>query len=110
MPGPTAAEELGLWACALLNPLPALGVAPELRAGCLNSTDSVDRLRVVLAGAERSLSHLQTPTLLARLGRLLARAWPAAPSLRACTSLLVPLTALLAYFFTGELPPLTGDY
>ena len=52
--GTIPAEELGLWAAALINPLPALGVAPEIRQRALESTDSVSRLQIVLGAAEVS--------------------------------------------------------
>lgn len=35
-PEPALAEELGLWAAALLNPLPPLGIVPELRLQALS--------------------------------------------------------------------------
>jgi len=42
------------------------GIAPELRADALNATDSLGRLRIVLAGVEVSLHHLQAPALAER--------------------------------------------
>ena len=74
MPDASQTAELGLWAAALVNPLPALGVAPELRVDALNCTDSIARLRIVLSGIEISLSHLQTAGLPEWLGSLLAQA------------------------------------
>ena len=73
MPSASRPAELGLWAAALVNPLPALGVAPELRVDALNCTDSLARLRIVLTGVELSLSHLQTPGLPDWLAALLSR-------------------------------------
>lgn len=43
MPRAEEHEALGLWAAALLNPLPALGVAPEIRQRALDATDSLTR-------------------------------------------------------------------
>ena len=40
-------EALGLWAAALVNPLPPLGLARELRHDALRSTNSLERLRLV---------------------------------------------------------------
>mmetsp|Transcript_41914 Transcript_41914/g.84112 ORF Transcript_41914/g.84112 Transcript_41914/m.84112 type:complete len:128 (-) Transcript_41914:207-590(-) len=57
------AEELGLWAAALLNPLPALGLAPEIRQRALESTDSISRIHLVLGAAEVSLAHMLRPRL-----------------------------------------------
>mmetsp|Transcript_6298 Transcript_6298/g.17667 ORF Transcript_6298/g.17667 Transcript_6298/m.17667 type:complete len:120 (+) Transcript_6298:687-1046(+) len=61
MPTLSKAEELGLWAAAFINPLPPLGVAPEIRLPALMEQDSVARLRDVLRAAESSLGHLRTP-------------------------------------------------
>lgn len=55
------AEMLGLWCAALINPLPPLGVAPEIRLQALECTDSVERLRLVLVAAESSLQHMRAP-------------------------------------------------
>lgn len=77
MPPVDDLEGLGLWGAALLNPLPALGVAPEIRQRVLECTDSLARLRVVLEATELSLQHLHAPRLFSwlgggwRLGRLL---------------------------------------
>lgn len=54
---------------ALLNPLPPLGVAPEIRLQALECTDSVERLRLVLIAADSSLQHMRTPKF--RLGNFL---------------------------------------
>jgi hypothetical protein len=56
-------EALGLWVAACVNPLPPLGVAPELRVAALEQVDSVARLRVVLNGLELSIRHLRAPSL-----------------------------------------------
>jgi hypothetical protein len=51
-------ERLGLWAAAVINPLPPLGVAPEIRVLALEMTDSRARLALVLQAAERSLAMI----------------------------------------------------
>lgn len=52
-------EALGLWAAALINPLPALGVATEIRQAALDLTEPTARLGLVLLAAERSLDGLR---------------------------------------------------
>ncbi|CAJ1433812.1 unnamed protein product [Effrenium voratum] len=51
--------KLALWAAALINPLPPLGLAPELRAEVLAAEDPQERLQRVRAGLQSSLAHLQ---------------------------------------------------
>ena len=53
---PTA---FALWVAALLNPLPALGVAPELRASVLMAVSAEQRLLVVERGLRRSIANLR---------------------------------------------------
>jgi hypothetical protein len=53
---PTA---LALWAAALLNPLPALGVAPEIRPAVLIASSAENRLAAVERGIRRSLENLR---------------------------------------------------
>jgi len=50
---------MALWAAALLNPLPPLGVAPELRADVLAAETVAARLQVVKRGLKASLEHLR---------------------------------------------------
>ncbi|CAE7350469.1 LONRF1 [Symbiodinium natans] len=50
---------MALWAAALLNPLPPLGVAPELRADVLAAETAAARLQVVKRGLSASLEHLR---------------------------------------------------
>ena len=52
------AEAYGLYAAALINPLPPLGVAPEVRIDALRATDSLARLRLVDRALALSLRHL----------------------------------------------------
>jgi Lon protease-like protein len=49
MPPETELEALGLWGAAVINPLPPLGVAPEIRVLALESTESMVRLRSLLS-------------------------------------------------------------
>ena len=57
---PTAfAPRFALWVAALLNPLPALGVAPELRASVLMAASAEQRLVVVERGLRRSIANLR---------------------------------------------------
>jgi hypothetical protein len=47
MPPPEEADELCFWAGALLNPLPKLGVAKEVRAALLDAPDCLRRVQLV---------------------------------------------------------------
>lgn len=71
MPAETELEQLGLWGAAVVNPLPPLGVAPEIRINALEATDSVVRLRLLLAALETSLQAMTAPRV--SLRRLLRR-------------------------------------
>ena len=51
-------ERLGLWAAAVINPLPPLGVAPEIRILALEMSDTRARLALVLQATERSLAMI----------------------------------------------------
>ncbi|CAE8601955.1 unnamed protein product [Polarella glacialis] len=51
--------KMAMWVAALLNPLPPLGVAPELRAPVLAADSVAARLAVVKNGLEASLVHLR---------------------------------------------------
>ncbi|KAG8461290.1 hypothetical protein KFE25_010477 [Diacronema lutheri] len=58
MPSSGDADERALWCAALINPLPALGVAFEIRPAVLTA-DSVElRLQIVRGALERSIAHL----------------------------------------------------
>lgn len=58
MPPPEAAGHLALWVAALINPLPALGVAYEIRPAVLAAPTVTERLRVVREGIEGSIGHV----------------------------------------------------
>ena len=77
-PRPEELEALGLWAAACLNPLPPLGVAPEIRLRAIEETDTLARLRLVLSAAEDSLAAMgasrRTPILRRIVGAALSGA------------------------------------
>lgn len=52
-------EHFGLWAAALINPLPPLGVAPEIRTAALTSTNSIERLYAVSEALGQSLEQVR---------------------------------------------------
>eukprot|EP00435_Cladocopium_sp_Y103_P044461 s1291_g12.t1 len=58
-PPATQLGALMLWVAALLNPLPPLGLAFELRPQVLAAQDAAARLGVVRQGLENSLAHLR---------------------------------------------------
>lgn len=49
-----------LWVAALINPLPALGVAMEIRPAVLQATSTANALAVVTSGILSSIAHLNT--------------------------------------------------
>lgn len=61
MPSVSEAEKLGLWVAALINPLPGLGVAPEIRLSALKTLDTLERLNVVLNATKGSIDYM-TPS------------------------------------------------
>ena len=63
-----------LWLAALLNPLPALGVAPEIRGHVLAKTNWSARLECVKTGLDASLENC------ARFARLASPEWDGIPS------------------------------
>ena len=58
-PGADEAEALSVWAAALLNPLPGLGVCFEIRPEALELTSSEERLRLCIATAQQSLRMIR---------------------------------------------------
>ena len=46
---------------ALINPLPSLGVAWEVRPGLLKAMSSDERVRLAVAAIKASIAHLQGP-------------------------------------------------
>lgn len=58
-PTPDRPGTLALWLAALINPIPPLGVAPEVRPRVLLSGSADERLAVVYAGLARSIAILE---------------------------------------------------
>lgn len=58
MPSSGDPEERALWCAALINPLPALGVAFEIRPAMLKADSAELRLQIVRGALERSIAHL----------------------------------------------------
>lgn len=59
MPPPQAAGHMALWVAALINPLPALGVAYEIRPSVLAAPTVAERLRFVREGIAGSIGHVR---------------------------------------------------
>ena len=59
MPEAKFASKRALWVCGLINPLPALGVALEVRPGCLGADSALERLQVAHRGIEDSIFRLE---------------------------------------------------
>ena len=57
-PRPEKPTALALWVAALINPLPSLGIAPEIRAAVLQAPGAEQRLRIVERGVRRSIANL----------------------------------------------------
>ena len=58
MPSPEHPSRLALWAAALVNPLPGLGVAPEIRPLILRCDSARRRLKVATIGVGASIRSL----------------------------------------------------
>lgn len=50
---------LALWAAALVNPLPPMGISPEIRGLVLEAATTKERLRLATWGTERSIRNLE---------------------------------------------------
>lgn len=59
MPSSEQPGALAAWVVALINPLPALGVAPEMRPALLAAESPMARIRVARAGLLTSIAHLE---------------------------------------------------
>ena len=59
-PPPGRPFAFALWACALVNPLPVLGVAPELRPEVLAARTATEALRAVAIGVRHSIEHVES--------------------------------------------------
>ncbi|KAL7473741.1 hypothetical protein ACHAXS_014487 [Conticribra weissflogii] len=58
MPPPERPTALAVWGAGLLNPLPALGVAPEVRGAVLEANGAEAKLKVLERGLLRSIENL----------------------------------------------------
>ena len=59
MPDAEDADDLALWTAALVNPLPALGVAVEIRPYVLEASTPMERVEASLAALNDSISKLR---------------------------------------------------
>lgn len=58
MPAAEEVTQRALWVCALINPLPALGVAYEIRPAALMAKSAKERLKVARKGLQDSIANL----------------------------------------------------
>lgn len=58
MPPPELPGRLAFWVAGLVNPLPALGVAYEIRPAALAALTVADRLHVATEGIQGSIGHV----------------------------------------------------
>merc|ERR1711879_609398 len=58
LPPLNKATQRALWVAALINPLPALGVAFEIRPAMLSATSAKKRLEIAIKGIRDSIAHL----------------------------------------------------
>ncbi|KAL3914317.1 MAG: hypothetical protein SGILL_006149 [Bacillariaceae sp.] len=58
MPPPEQPSERAFWIGALINPLPAMGVALEIRPALLTAKTSEERIEIALDGILRSIKHM----------------------------------------------------
>merc|ERR1712217_943583 len=58
MPPVRKISDRALWVAALINPLPGLGVAWEIRPSMLAASSATKRLQVAMEGLRASIAHL----------------------------------------------------
>jgi hypothetical protein len=58
MPTPDEPNDLSLWVGALINPLPAMGVATEIRPDLLDAKTADERVQIVLDAIQQSIRHM----------------------------------------------------
>lgn len=58
-PMPDGPTECALWVGALINPIPAMGVALEIRPKLLLATTAEERTQIALDGIQSSIQHMQ---------------------------------------------------
>lgn len=102
-------ERLGLWAAAVINPLPPVGLAPEIRRLALEATDATSRLMLVLGATERSLARLTRPqqSLLSDAYRVLTIVIVLAGLALAHTSILEVMTSWVRELAVWSAPSMT---
>ena len=59
MPEAEEADDRAFWAAALINPLPALGVAREVRPAVLRATEALERVELVHAALVDSIAKMK---------------------------------------------------
>lgn len=57
-PSPSCPTSFAVWGAALINPLPALGVATELRGAVLEAPGAERKLAVLERGLIKSINNL----------------------------------------------------
>ena len=57
-----ATDALALWVAALINPIPPLNLAPEIRSAALCAASAEQRLGVAFEATERSIAFLRQST------------------------------------------------
>jgi len=58
-PPPSRPDKYALWVAALINPLPVLGVAPEIRPKMLATVDVIAQLEIVESALRMSLEYTE---------------------------------------------------
>jgi hypothetical protein len=58
IPPPTQPSERAFWIGALINPIPAMGVAMEIRPALLTAKKAEQRMEIALDGILRSIKHM----------------------------------------------------
>lgn len=62
-PSPTEdPSNFALWGAALINPLPALGISPEIRGRVLEAPNAMSKLMILEWGVKRSIANLEGKT------------------------------------------------
>lgn len=64
MPPGDEPTNTAFWVGALINPIPAMGVALEIRPALLIATTAEERVDIAVAGIQRSIRHMQGEPLL----------------------------------------------
>ena len=58
MPPPEEPSDLAFWVGALINPIPAMGVATEIRPALLTAKKTEERVQVAIDGIFKSIRHM----------------------------------------------------